>query len=142
MKTTAVILILIAIAVSQLAEILRLVYADPPMRPSVINVRYLPEDRLPPGTRNFVPEENHRTWGNRTRCLGAIGIVAHQRKDQNAGRARRSVRHATLRASTPAAWHGLPSYRRLHQRLLPIRPHAGLVQSAQSVRLPADPRPG
>lgn len=52
------------------------VYADPPMRPSVINVRYLPEDRLPPGTRNFVPEDNHRTWGNRICPLGSWRISA------------------------------------------------------------------
>ena len=58
------------------------VYADPPVRPSVINVRYLPEDRLPPGTRGacpergegFVPEDDHRTWGNRTRPLGSWRI--------------------------------------------------------------------
>lgn len=52
------------------------VYADPPMRPSVINVRYLPEDRLPPGTRTFVPEDNHRTWGNRICPLGSWRISA------------------------------------------------------------------
>jgi hypothetical protein len=50
------------------------VYADPPIHPSVINVRYLPDDRLPPGTRTFVPEENHRTWGNRIRPLGSWRI--------------------------------------------------------------------
>jgi hypothetical protein len=40
----------------------------------VINVRYLAESKLQPGTRPFVPEKNHRTWGNRVRPLGAWRI--------------------------------------------------------------------
>ena len=55
------------------------VYADPPLRPSVINVRYLPDDRLPPGTRTFVPEAKHRTWGNRIRPLGSWRITSQTR---------------------------------------------------------------
>jgi hypothetical protein len=47
------------------------VYADPPTRPSVLNVRYIPEEQLPRGTRNFIPEKNHKTWGRRLKPLGA-----------------------------------------------------------------------
>jgi hypothetical protein len=38
------------------------VYADPPTHPTVLNVRYIPEEQLPAGTRNFVPKKNHKTW--------------------------------------------------------------------------------
>jgi DNA primase len=51
-----------------------MVYADPPFRPTVINARYLPNNLLPPGTRNFKPSENHKTWGNRLEPLGAWRI--------------------------------------------------------------------
>lgn len=50
------------------------VYADPPIHPTVINVRYLADDKLPAGTRPFVPEKNHRTWGNRVAPLGSWRI--------------------------------------------------------------------
>lgn len=50
------------------------VYADPPLGPTVINARYIPETQLPPGTRNFTPPENHKTWGNRIQPLGAWRI--------------------------------------------------------------------
>jgi len=50
------------------------VYADPPIQPTVINVRYLADEKLPPGLRPFAPEKNHRTWGNRVRPLGAWRI--------------------------------------------------------------------
>lgn len=55
------------------------IYADPPIQPTVINVRYIAEDKLPPGTRPLVPEQNHRTWGNRTRPLGSWRITANTR---------------------------------------------------------------
>jgi hypothetical protein len=47
------------------------IYADPPTSPTVINVRYLPDDLLPTGTRNFEPKDNHHTWGDRLRPLGS-----------------------------------------------------------------------
>jgi hypothetical protein len=47
---------------------------NPPIRPTVINARYIPEDQLPPGTRNFTPPKNHKTWGNRVQPLGAWRI--------------------------------------------------------------------
>lgn len=50
------------------------VYADPPVRPTVINVRYLSAEKLPAGTRPFAPEKNHRTWGSRVIPLGAWRI--------------------------------------------------------------------
>jgi DNA primase len=50
------------------------VYADPPIRPTVINARYIPEEQLPPSTRNFTPTKNHKTWGNRIQPLGAWRI--------------------------------------------------------------------
>lgn len=50
------------------------VYADPPIHPTVINARYIPEELLPPDTRNFKPGENHKTWGNRVQPLGAWRI--------------------------------------------------------------------
>jgi DNA primase len=56
------------------------VYADPPLRPTVINARYIPEDLLPPGTRNFTPPENHKTWGNRVQPLGAWRIRSTTRQ--------------------------------------------------------------
>jgi len=52
------------------------VYADPPTQPSVINVRYVPDEMLPPGERTFTPQENHHTWGNRIQPLGAWRITA------------------------------------------------------------------
>ena len=52
------------------------VYADPPTQPSVINVRYVPDEMLPPGERTFTPKENHHTWGNRVRPLGAWRITS------------------------------------------------------------------
>lgn len=50
------------------------VYADPPLRPTVINARYIPKSQLPPGTRNFTPPKNHKTWGNRIQPMGAWRI--------------------------------------------------------------------
>jgi len=46
------------------------VYADPPTHPNVMNVRYIPEEQLPEGTRTFTPLKNHKTWGNRIQPLG------------------------------------------------------------------------
>jgi hypothetical protein len=51
------------------------VYADPPTHPSVMNVRYIPEEQLPKGTRNFTPAKNHKTWGNRLQPLGSWRIT-------------------------------------------------------------------
>jgi hypothetical protein len=51
------------------------VYADPPTHPIVMNVRYIPEERLPKGTRPFRPEKNHKTWGNRVQPLGSWRIT-------------------------------------------------------------------
>jgi hypothetical protein len=51
------------------------VYADPPTQPSVMNVRYIPEEQLPKGTRNFTPAKNHKTWGNRLQPLGSWRIT-------------------------------------------------------------------
>ncbi len=51
------------------------VYADPPSHPNVMNARYIPEDQLPKGTRNFKPEKNHKTWGNRVQPLGCWRIT-------------------------------------------------------------------
>lgn len=50
------------------------VYADPPIRPTVLNVRYIPEEQLPKGTRSFQPAKNHKTWGNRVQPLGSWRI--------------------------------------------------------------------
>ena len=55
------------------------VYADPPMQPSVMNVRYIPEEQLPKGTRTFTPAKNHKTWGNRLQPLGSWRITAGTR---------------------------------------------------------------
>ena len=55
------------------------VYADPPSQPSVMNVRYIPEEQLPKGTRKFKPEKNHKTWGNRIQPLGSWRITASTR---------------------------------------------------------------
>jgi hypothetical protein len=52
------------------------VYADPPTHPSVMNVRYIPEQELPPDTRNFTPQKNHKTWGNRLQPLGSWRITS------------------------------------------------------------------
>ena len=56
------------------------VYADPPVRPTVINARYIPDSLLPPGTRNFIPPENHKTWGNRIQPLGAWRLRSTTKK--------------------------------------------------------------
>ncbi|HKJ40089.1 MAG TPA: toprim domain-containing protein [Anaerolineales bacterium] len=50
------------------------VYADPPTQPTVMNVRYIAEDQLPKGTRNFKPQKNHKTWGRRIQPLGSWRI--------------------------------------------------------------------
>jgi DNA primase len=50
------------------------IYADPLVRPCVLNARYIPESLLPAGTRPFEIEENHRTWGYRVTPLGAWRI--------------------------------------------------------------------
>ena len=55
------------------------VYADPPTQPSVMNVRYIPEEQLPRGTRNFTPAKNHKTWGNRVQPLGSWRITTDTR---------------------------------------------------------------
>lgn len=48
------------------------VYVDPPTsgQEAVINVRYIPDDKLPPDTRPFTPKDKHHTWGRRTQPLG------------------------------------------------------------------------
>lgn len=50
-------------------------YADPPSHPTVLNVRYLPEDLLPEGARVFTPKKNHKTWGDRIQPLGSWRIT-------------------------------------------------------------------
>ena len=55
------------------------VYADPPTQPTVMNVRYIPEEQLPQGTRKFKPEKNHKTWGNRIQPLGSWRITQSTR---------------------------------------------------------------
>lgn len=55
------------------------VYADPINRPTVINVRYIPDERLPAGTRPFPIEENHHTWGVRQAPLGSWRITPSTR---------------------------------------------------------------
>ncbi|MCL4268610.1 MAG: toprim domain-containing protein, partial [Anaerolineales bacterium] len=55
------------------------VYADPPIHPAVMNVRYIPEEQLPKGTRNFTPAKNHKTWGNRVQPLGSWRITPDTR---------------------------------------------------------------
>jgi hypothetical protein len=51
------------------------VYADPLTRPTVLNVRYIPQEKLPAGTRPFPIEENHHTWGVRQGPLGGWRIA-------------------------------------------------------------------
>jgi len=51
------------------------VYADPPTHPTVMNVRYIPENQIPKGTRTFMPLKNHKTWGNRIQPLGSWRIT-------------------------------------------------------------------
>ena len=55
------------------------IYADPPTHPTVMNVRYLPEEQLPKGTRTFKPEKYHKTWGNRIQPLGCWRITSTTR---------------------------------------------------------------
>jgi hypothetical protein len=55
------------------------VYADPPTQPTVMNVRYIPEEQIPQGTRKFKPEKNHKTWGNRIQPLGSWRITQSTR---------------------------------------------------------------
>jgi DNA primase len=55
------------------------VYADPPTQPAVMNVRYIPEEQLPKGTRNFTPAKNHKSWGNRLQPLGSWRITPNTR---------------------------------------------------------------
>lgn len=50
------------------------VYADPPVSPTVLNVRYLPDEVLPTQARPFKIRGKHRTWGNRLVPLGAWRI--------------------------------------------------------------------
>jgi hypothetical protein len=39
-----------------------------------VNVRYIPAEQLPEGTRTFKPTKNHKTWGNRVQPLGCWRI--------------------------------------------------------------------
>ena len=55
------------------------VYADPPTQPTVMNVRYIPEEQIPKGTRTFQPEKNHKTWGKRVQPLGSWRITSSTR---------------------------------------------------------------
>lgn len=55
------------------------VYADPPTHPTVLNVRYIPEEDLPKGTRPFMPKKNHKTWGNRIQPLGSWRVKSTTR---------------------------------------------------------------
>lgn len=55
------------------------VYADPLIKPTVLNVRYIPEEHLPPGTRPFPIEQNHHSWGVRQAPLGSWRIAASTR---------------------------------------------------------------
>jgi hypothetical protein len=55
------------------------VYADPINKPTVLNVRYIPDERLPAGTRPFPIEENHHTWGVRQAPLGSWRITSSTR---------------------------------------------------------------
>lgn len=55
------------------------VYADPLTHPTVLNVRYIPEEYLREGTRPFPIEENHHTWGVRQAPLGAWRITSETR---------------------------------------------------------------
>jgi hypothetical protein len=55
------------------------VYADLPIRPTVLNVRYIPEEQLPKGTRSFTSKKNHKTWGRRIQPLGAWRITGRTR---------------------------------------------------------------
>ncbi|MBI5963659.1 MAG: toprim domain-containing protein [Chloroflexi bacterium] len=55
------------------------VYADPPTHLTVMNVRYIPEEQLPKGTRSFKPVKNHKTWGNRVQPLGSWRITPSTR---------------------------------------------------------------
>jgi DNA primase len=55
------------------------VYADPPTQPAVMNVRYIPDEQLPKGTRNFKPAKNHKSWGNRLQPLGSWRITPNTR---------------------------------------------------------------
>ena len=50
------------------------VYADPPTHPAVLNLRYIPDEQLPKGARNFTPKKRHKTWGRRVQPLGAWRI--------------------------------------------------------------------
>jgi len=51
------------------------VYADPITRPTVVNVRYIPDECLPAGVRPFPIEEFHHTWGVRGAPLGSWRIT-------------------------------------------------------------------
>ena len=55
------------------------VYADPLTHPSVLNVRYIPEEYLKEGARPFPIEENHHTWGVRQAPLGGWRITPETR---------------------------------------------------------------
>ena len=51
------------------------VYADPITKPTVLNVRYIPDNLLPAGERPFDIEENHHSWGVRQAPLGSWRIT-------------------------------------------------------------------
>jgi hypothetical protein len=52
------------------------VYADPPIHPTVMNVRYIPDEQIPRGTRTFSLMKNHKTWGVRSQPLGSWRITS------------------------------------------------------------------
>jgi hypothetical protein len=55
------------------------VYADPLTHPTVLNVRYIPDEFLKEGTRPFPIEAHHHTWGVRRAPLGAWRITPRTR---------------------------------------------------------------
>ena len=50
------------------------VYADPITKPTILNVRYIPDNFLPAGERPFNTEEKHHSWGVRQAPLGSWRI--------------------------------------------------------------------
>ena len=48
---------------------------DLPTQPTVLNMRYIPDNQLPRGTRNWTPKQNHHSWGNQLRPLRSWRIT-------------------------------------------------------------------
>ena len=104
------------------------VYADPPSQPSVMNVRYIPEEHLPKGRAQIQARKESQDLGQ---SHSTSWKLAHHLHDPNTGRTRRVVRLAHhCPEDSPARTRSRYGCR-IHQRRQSRSQSAQLVQPTQ-----------